>query len=80
MGKFQKVKKVKREFKELKICFPKLSLEAIKDEAVPLILTSITNYLNVDEQNSLIMYCFIEILLTKGLRSIFLTHKTRNLF
>jgi hypothetical protein len=53
MGKFQKVKKVKRELKELKICFPNLSLEAIKEEAVPLILASITNYLNEDGQNSL---------------------------
>jgi hypothetical protein len=53
MGKFQRIRKVKRELKELKVCFSSLSLKAIKEEAVPLILANITHYLNEDGQESL---------------------------
>jgi hypothetical protein len=45
MGKFSQIRKVKRELKDLKISFPNLSLKSIKEEATPLILGKITDYL-----------------------------------
>jgi hypothetical protein len=53
MGKFQRIRKVRRELKELKVCFPSLSLKSIKEEASPLILAKITNYLVSDGTDGL---------------------------
>lgn len=45
LGKFQKIKKIRRELKELKASFTGYNLQAIKEEVAPIILSKIGNYL-----------------------------------
>jgi hypothetical protein len=53
MGKFQRIKKIKRELKELKVCFPNNSLKSIKEEVVPVVLAKITDFLTNEGQDGL---------------------------
>lgn len=45
MGKMQRIRKVKRELRELKYSFPGISTKSIKEEIVPLVLSKIANNL-----------------------------------
>jgi hypothetical protein len=45
MGKFQRIKKIKRELKELKYNFFGYSLQTIKEEIAPIALAKVSYYL-----------------------------------
>ena len=46
MGKFSKIKKLKRQCRELKYAFPDNNLQSIKEEVAPIMLLKIVDYLN----------------------------------
>ncbi len=56
MGKFQKIRKIKREIRELKYSFPGCPSNAIKEEVVPLILSKVSDRL-IEDDNSGIDAC-----------------------
>jgi len=46
MGKFSKIRKIKRQCRELKASFPHASIRSIKEEFCPLILLKIIEIVN----------------------------------
>jgi len=49
MGKFSKLRKTKRQCRELKHSFPTNNLLSIKEEIAPILLLKIIDYLNNSE-------------------------------
>ena len=59
MGKFSKIKKLKRQCRELKYSFPDNNILSIKDEVAPIVILKIINYLNEDIEVIINFYKYI---------------------